>query len=83
MRNFLKKWFLLILAVLLLTGMLLYWTFKARDEVIGAFILTYYILFPLLSLLTTLWACRNLTSNLRYFTCLLFLFLGNFWVILF
>ena len=59
MRNFLKKWILLLISILILILFIIYWIFKPVDDVIGAFLVTFYIGFPIISVLTTIWICNN------------------------
>ncbi|MBP3841835.1 MAG: hypothetical protein IK997_06945 [Bacilli bacterium] len=83
MRNFLKKWILLLISILILILFIIYWIFKPVDDVIGAFLVTFYIGFPIISVLTTIWICNNCKTVLKYFSPLLLIVLDFIWLAIF
>ena len=83
MRDFLKRRLLLILSGFILLFLILYWIFKSADEVIGLYIVTYYLGFPLAVTLFTVWACLNCKGRRKYFAPLSVLILDILWVFVF
>ena len=83
MKDFLKKWILLLISALVLILFLIYWIFKPDDDVIGAFLLTFYIGFPLISILTTVWFCINYETKYKYFSPLLLIPFDFIWIAIF
>ena len=74
---------LLIISALLLISFIIYWIIKPIDDVIGAFLLTFYVVFPLISILTTIWFCFNCKTNYKYLSPLFLIPIDFIWIAIF
>lgn len=83
MKAFLKKWMLPLISALILILFVVYWIIKPVDDVIGAFLVTFFLGFPIISILTTIWFCINCNSVYKYFSPILLIPFDFLWLFIF